>query len=352
MMRLPAANATPTHNKISTGRYWMSCPSTGKLLIAGQRGVQPKPFVACVFHRGSHDAPPVEPAETHPDKLVDFWEWLVEHRTQVSLAIIAALGIGMIVYVKKVGKIQDEEAAAEEFLAASSPDFEIEGGTTNLTTSARFQKVADDNPGTAAAINASFLAASSLFDERAYDKAAMAFEKFYSSNQASALAPAAWFGAAASWDAASQAEGAIKGYQKVVSQFPNSPEATQSRVALAKLYLAKSTPDTAEAKKLLDKVAKDVKAGTCAWCLEKVKIGARVCKHCGRDPNEDSMISGFWHREATRLSDSLKPKDEVIEVPIKAEESVAPKIPGDTGKPEKQPEKTDPVPKKEEQDKK
>ena len=39
-------------------------------------------------------------------------------------------------------------------------------------------------------------------------------------------------------------------------------------------------------------------------------------------------------------------------MPIKAEESVAPKIPGDTGKPEKQPEKTDPVPKKEEQEKK
>ena len=27
---------------------------------------------------------------------------------------------------------------------------------------------------------------------------------------------------------------------------------------------------------------------TCVWCLEEVKVGARVCKHCGRDPNEDS----------------------------------------------------------------
>lgn len=303
----------------------MSCPSTGKLLIAGQRGVQPKPFVACVFHRGFHDAPPVEPAETHPDKLVDFWEWLVEHRTQVSLAIIAALGIGMIVYVKKVRRLQDEEAAAEEFLAASSPDFEIEGATPNLTASARFQKVADDNPGTTAAINASFLAASSLFDERAYDKAATAFEKFYSSNPASALAPAALFGAAASRDAASQAEGAVKGYQNVVSQFPNSLEATQSRIALAKLYLAKSTPDTDKAKALLDEVAKDGQAG---------------------------MIPGFWDREAVRLSDSLEPKDEVIEVPIKPEEPGASKNSEESGKPEKQPEKTDPVPKKEEQEKK
>ena len=79
----------------------------------------------------------MEPAETHPDKLVDFWEWLVENRTRVSLVIIAALGIGMIMYVKKVRQRQDEESAAEEFLAASSPDFEIEGGTTTLTASAR-----------------------------------------------------------------------------------------------------------------------------------------------------------------------------------------------------------------------
>jgi len=267
----------------------------------------------------------VEPAETHPDKLVDFWEWLVENRTQVSLAIIAALGIGMIVYVKKVSRLQDEEAAAEDFLAASSPDFEIEGATSNLTASARFQKVADDNRGTDAAINASFLAASSLFDERAYDKATTAFEKFYSSNPASALVPAAIFGAAASRDAASQAEGAFTGYQSVISQFPSSPEATQSRVALARLYLAKSTPDAAKARALLDEVAKDGKAG---------------------------MIPGFWDREAIRLSDSLEPKDEVIEAPIKPEEPGAPKTSEQSGKPAKHPEKSDPVPKKEKHEKK
>jgi tetratricopeptide (TPR) repeat protein len=267
----------------------------------------------------------VEPTETHPDKLVDFWEWLVENRSQVSFVIIAALGIGMIVYVKKVQQIQDEESAADELLAASNPDFEIEGGNTNLTTSARFQKVADDNPGTAAAINASFLAASSLFDERAYDKAAMAFEKFHSSNPASALAPAALFGAAASWDAASQVEGAIKGYKNVVSQYRNSPEATQSRVALAKLYLAKSTPDTAEAKKLLDKVVAD---------------------------GQSDFISGFWEGEAQRLYDSLESGDKAIEAPIKLEQPGTSKNSGESGEPKKQPEKISPVPEKEENEKK
>ena len=67
---------------------------------------------------------------------------------------------------------------------------------------------------------------------------------------------------------------------------------------------------------------------------------------------QTGMIPGFWDREAMRLSDSLEPKDEVIVVPIKPEESGAPKNSEESGKPEKQPEKTDPVPKKEEQEKK
>ena len=267
----------------------------------------------------------VEPAETHPDKLVDFWEWLVENRRQVSLVIIAALGIGMIVYVKKVQRIQDEESAADELLAASNPDFEIEGGNTNLTTSARFQKVADDNPGTAAAINSSYLAASSLFDERAYDKAVVAFEKFYSSYSSSALASSALFGAAASRDAAQQEEGAIKeGYQTVISQFPNSPEAMQSRVALATLYLAKTTPDTAEAKKLLDKT-KDGQSG---------------------------FIAEFWGDKAKRLYDRLESVDKAIEAPIKLEQPGTSKNSGESGKPIKQPEKISPVPEKVENEKK
>ena len=64
------------------------------------------------------------------------------------------------------------------------------------------------------------------------------------------------------------------------------------------------------------------------------------------------MIPGFWDREAMRLSDSLKPKDEVIEVPIKPEAPGTSKSPEDVGKPAKQPGKTDLVPKNEEKGKK
>ena len=27
---------------------------------------------------------------------------------------------------------------------------------------------------------------------------------------------------------------------------------------------------------------------TCVWCLEEVKLGAKVCKHCGKNPSEES----------------------------------------------------------------
>ena len=30
------------------------------------------------------------------------------------------------------------------------------------------------------------------------------------------------------------------------------------------------------------------KTTTCVWCLEEVKVGARVCKHCGRNPIEET----------------------------------------------------------------
>ena len=269
----------------------------------------------------------MDSAETHPDKLVDFWEWLVENRTQVLLVIIAALGIGMIVYVKKERRLQDEELAAEDFLAASNPGFKVDGGNTNLATSARLQKVADDNPGTTAAINASFLAASSLFDERAYAEAEKAFERFYSSNPSSALAPAAWFGKAASLDAAGQAggamkgdrlwlaEGAIKGYESVISQFPKSPEAMQSRVALAKLYLAQAAPDTAKAKELLGQVT---------------------------EGSQSRFVPGFWANEARRLSDNLEPTGEAEEGPTKSKPPATKINPEKSEKPAKQPKKTNP----------
>jgi hypothetical protein len=36
------------------------------------------------------------------------------------------------------------------------------------------------------------------------------------------------------------------------------------------------------------KTMRSPKTTTCVWCLEEVKVGARVCKHCGRNPIEET----------------------------------------------------------------
>lgn len=244
---------------------------------------RPADFIcACLFPVGSHYTPPVESEDTHPDKLQDFWDWLVENRTQVVLALVIALGVGMIWYVKKVGAAQDEEKAGEDLLAASSEGFEVEGSDPNKKRSERLQQVVADNPGTSAAVNAAFLAASELFEEREYGKAFAAFENFSIDHKESPLAAAALFGAAASFEAAQAkaAADALPKYERVVSQFPGSPEAMQAQVAMAKIHLAQTPPAKEKAKELLEKATKQ----------------------------QAGFIPGFWLREAHRLAESLNPK--------------------------------------------
>ena len=55
------------------------------------------------------------------NKLVDFWEWLVENRRQVSLVIIAALSIGSIATMSYVVIIWDGYHIATFFNGTKTP---------------------------------------------------------------------------------------------------------------------------------------------------------------------------------------------------------------------------------------
>ena len=79
--------------------------------------------------------PPVEPAETHPDRLIDFWEWLVENRTQVVLAIIIAIGAVLIVYTQRLNSQMAEEAAGEDVLAAMDSRFSTSHSQKSMSRS-------------------------------------------------------------------------------------------------------------------------------------------------------------------------------------------------------------------------
>ena len=202
-------------------------------------------------------------------------EWLLANRTQVVLIIIIALGIGMIVYVKKVNAVMAEETAAEDLLAATTDDFQVAGVNPNQSSSERLKSVAQNHKGTQAADIAGFLAASALYNERKYGEAAKAFEAFQGTEAGRGpLAAAVQFGWAAALDASGDTEGATERYQKVVDEHGKTEEATQARVALAKLILAQAEPDKAAAKDLLLAASQESQAG---------------------------RIPGFWGSEAERL---------------------------------------------------
>ena len=78
---------------------------------------------------------------TEEDQLTLFMEWLLANRTQVVFIIIIALGIGMIVYVKKVNAVMAEETAAEDLLAATTGDFQVASVNPDQSLSERLNSV-------------------------------------------------------------------------------------------------------------------------------------------------------------------------------------------------------------------
>ena len=236
---------------------------------------------------------------TEEDQLTLFMEWLLANRTQVALIIIIALGIGMIVYVKKVNAVMAEETAAEDLLAATTRDsqvtFEVDSVNPDQSLSERLNSVAQNHKGTKTSGIAGFLAASALYDERKYEEAAKAFEAFHGTEAGlGPLAAAVQFGWAAALDASGDTQGAKERYQKVVDEHGKTAEATQARVALAKLILAQAEPDKTAAKELLVTASQESQAG---------------------------RIPGFWGREAERL---LAPLNVATPEPSEAPQEEAP----------------------------
>ena len=236
---------------------------------------------------------------TEEDQLTLFMEWLLAHRTQVALIIIGSLGIGMMVYVKKVDAVMKEETAAEDLLAATTVDsqaaFQVASVNPDQILSDRLNSVAKNHKGTQAADIAGFLAASALYDERKYEDAAKAFEAFQGTEAGRGpLAAAVKFGLAAALDASGDTAKAKEHYQKVLDEHGKTAEATQARVALAKLILTQTEPDKAAAKKLLLTASQESQAG---------------------------RISGFWGSEADRL---LAPLNVATPEPSEAPQEEAP----------------------------
>jgi len=195
----------------------------------------------------------VEPAETHPDRLIDFWEWLVENSTQVILAIIITIGAVLIVHTQRLNTQLAEEAAGEDVLAAMDNRFSTDEVNPNATASGRFAKVVLNHPGTTGASNAKFLQASALFDEGKFMEADAAFAAYASENLLSPLLAAAALGEAASKKASLNDSGASAAYEAVRNQHAGTPEAAQATLALGRM--AMDVKDTSKAREFFTAVS-------------------------------------------------------------------------------------------------
>ncbi len=194
----------------------------------------------------------MEPAETHPDRLIDFWEWLVENRRQVILAIFIAVGVVLIVYIKRQNTQLAEEAAGEDVLAAMDNRFSTEEVDPNSLVSERFAKVVVNHPDTDGARNARFLQASALFDEGEFKKANDVFSVYISENPLSPLRAAAALGQAACKASLNDPD-AEAAYEAIRNQYADTSEAVQATLALGRMAMA--AKDASKARELFTEVS-------------------------------------------------------------------------------------------------
>ena len=241
--------------------------------------------MACVFSADFHDSPLVEPLEntTEEDKLTLFVEWLLANRLQVGLGVVIALGIGAYLALQKTEALAKEEEAAEEMWGTIFPDVEVAGMSTNQPMVVQLDNISKKHTGTKAAANARFLAASEFFDQGKYTEAAAAFTLYIGITTGGPLVAAAQFGLAASQDALGQKEKAQKGYEQIITQHVNAPEALQARVAWAKLLLANPTPEGTDK--------------------------ARVLLLAASQESQSARIPGFWGQEAQRMLAPLQAEE-------------------------------------------
>ena len=194
----------------------------------------------------------MEPAETHPDRLIDFWEWLVENRRQVVLAIFVVFAVVVGVYINRQSEQLAEEEAGEDVLAVIDNRFSTEEVDSKSQASERFAKIMVNHPDTAAASNAKFLQASALFDEGKFTEAEAVFSAYASENPESSLRAAAALGQAAC-KASLEEPDAESAYEAIRNHYTGTPEAVQATLALGRLKM--TAKDTAKAKELFTVVS-------------------------------------------------------------------------------------------------
>ncbi len=183
--------------------------------------------------------------------LYEVWAWLEVNRKRVMAGAIGALVLVVIGYIL-FWKRGQTELNADNALLSLRPTAAA-AGAKPAASPEDFLKVAEEHASTAAAERARLLAAGRFYDEGKYAEAQTQYEQALGHDSSGLLAPIAALGVATSLDAQDKVDAAMTAYQSVISKYPESPSATEAKMAMAFLHESRNEPE--QALKLYDEVA-------------------------------------------------------------------------------------------------
>ena len=171
---------------------------------------------------------------------LEFLAWLEVNKTRliVGTAVFAILLASFVIHRWRVAEREQLAGAAlirVQSAVASAPDAREPAGDDYL-------RVASEHRRTEAGARAKLFAAEAFFRDGRYAESQAQFQAFQEAQPLNPLASTAAFGVAASLDALGKPDEAYQAYQQVVTRHANSAVASQARLAMADLYVAKGEP--------------------------------------------------------------------------------------------------------------
>ena len=174
---------------------------------------------------------------SHSDQALRLLAWLEVNWRRAAGMLAAVIVVGVVVaFFIWSGKETERKASGALSALLITPDT---GSSEQLLAFAR------ENPGTAAAVRATLLAAAALFSEDRYQDAQAQFEAFLGMQPPDALIPEARYGIASCKEAQGLVEAAIADYQAIVENPGSGNVVYQARFALGRLYQEQGKPELA-----------------------------------------------------------------------------------------------------------
>jgi len=165
---------------------------------------------------------------SHSDQALRLMAWLEVNwrRAAGMLAAIIVVGVVVAFFVWSGNEKERKASGALSSLLI----------TTNAVPSAQLLAFAREQEGSGAAVRATLLAATALFNENRYQEAQAQFEAFLGMAPPDSLIPEARYGIASCKEAQGLVEAAIVDYQAIVENPASGNVVPQARFELGRLY--------------------------------------------------------------------------------------------------------------------